>query len=328
MRQTLFDLALAFVTLLGGTCLVRGDPSSAGLIVRARAFEPVRAVTPQQPVPGKSKDVDALPAEGPLHMPDYGNGQPPPPRDMREVKAVLAGAPEPPAQTRPIHIVLVAGTKDHGPGEHDYPAWLKVWHRLMSRAKGVKVTTAMDWPTAADLKTADVLVFYQRGSWTPQRTRDIDAYLGRGGGLVYIHWAVDGGGDAPGFAQRIGLAWGSGSKFRHGWLELGFEGGRRHPISRNFDKVKMHDESYWNLVGDTKKINVLASGVEEGKPRPLFWTLEPAQGRVFVSIPGHFAWTFDDPVFRVLLLRGIAWAAREPVDRFNALATPGARIKP
>jgi hypothetical protein len=50
-------------------------------------------------------------------------------------------------------------------------------------------------------------------------------------------------------------------------------------------------------------------------------------GRVFVSIPGHFAWTFDDPLFRVLLLRGIAWAAREPVDRFNQLVVPRARLR-
>ena len=60
--------------------------------------------------------------------------------------------------------------------------------------------------------------------------------------------------------------------------------------------------------------------------QPLFWTLEPSKGRVFVSIPGHFAWTFDDPLFRLLLLRGIAWAAGEPVDRFNELAPLGARI--
>ena len=52
----------------------------------------------------------------------------------------------------------------------------------------------------------------------------------------------------------------------------------------------------------------------------------PNGGRVFVSIPGHFSWTFDDPLFCVLLLRGIAWAASEPVDRFNELATPGARV--
>ena len=54
---------------------------------------------------------------------------------------------------------------------------------------------------------------------------------------------------------------------------------------------------------------------------------ERGKGRVFVSIPGHFSWSFDDPLFRILLLRGIAWAGREPVDRFNELALPGARIE-
>ena len=195
-------------------------------------------------------------------------------------------------------------------------------------ADEVKLTTAMDWPAADDLKTADVMVFYQQGKWTPERAQDIDAYLARGGGLVYLHYAVDGGADAPGFAQRIGLAWRGGeSKFRHGPLDLGFEGGSRHPIGRNFDMVHLEDESYWNLTGDPKRIQVLAGGVEDGRSQPLFWTLEPSKGRVLVSIPGHFAWTFDDPLFRVLLLRGIAWAAREPVDRFNVLVTPGARVK-
>jgi len=54
--------------------------------------------------------------------------------------------------------------------------------------------------------------------------------------------------------------------------------------------------------------------------------LEPGRGRVFVSIPGHYSWTFADPLFRVLLLRGIAWSAKEPVDRFNDLVWPGADV--
>src|SRR5262245_32669178 len=176
----------------------------------------------------------ALRAEPP-HMPDYGKPAPPEPRSLDDVKKVLAGAPEPAGKIRPMHIVLVAGKKDHGPGEHDYPAWQKVWKQLLGMADKTKVTTAMDWPDAEDLKSADVLVFYQQGKWTAERARDIDTYLARGGGLVYLHFAVDGGADAPGFAQRIGLAWRGGeSKFRHGSLDLGFEGGSRHPLGRNF----------------------------------------------------------------------------------------------
>lgn len=261
-------------------------------------------------------------------MPDYGTGTPPPERSLKEVQAVLAGASAAVGKPRLLHVVLVAGKKDHGPGEHDYPAWQKVWAALLSKAEGVKVTTAMDWPAAEDLKTADVIAFYQQGKWTPERARDIDAYLARGGGLVYIHYAVDGGADAPGFAQRIGLAWqGNQSRYRHGPLDLGFQGGSRHPIARNFERLKLVDESYYRLGGDPGRVQVLATGQEEGQAWPLFWTLEPSKGRVFVSIPGHYMWTFDDPLYRILLLRGLAWAAGEPVDRFHALATLGARVR-
>ena len=50
------------------------------------------------------------------------------------------------------------------------------------------------------------------------------------------------------------------------------------------------------------------------------------KGRVFVSIPGHYSWSFDDPLFRLLLLRGVCWAAGEPADRLSELATVGAAI--
>jgi putative heme-binding domain-containing protein len=278
--------------------------------------------------PDKFRDLMTFLLSEPPHMPRDYPGQPPTPRTRAEVHAVLAGAPESPAKVRPIRVLLVAGRKDHGPGEHDYPAWQKVWKDLLSAGDDITVGTAWDWPSADDLKAADVLIFYQQGTWTPERARDIDAYLKRGGGLMYLHYAVDGGKNAPGFAQRIGLAWQGGrSKFRHGPLELGFETGDKHPIGRNFAKVKFHDESYWDLVGESTKVRLLASGVEDGKPQPLFWTLEPEKGRVFVSIPGHFSWTFDDPFFRILLLRAIAWTAREPVDRFNDLVWPGAIVR-
>jgi type 1 glutamine amidotransferase len=73
-------------------------------------------------------------------------------------------------------------------------------------------------------------------------------------------------------------------------------------------------------------VTLLASGVEEGKAQPLIWAREHGKGRVFVSIPGHYTWSFDDPLFRLILLRGIAWSAHEPVERFQSLIWPGARV--
>jgi hypothetical protein len=261
----------------------------------------------------------------PTAMPRDHKGPRPKPRTVAEVQAVLAGAPAVPEKIRPLRIVLVAGKKDHGKGEHDYPAWQKAWTPLFAQADKVEVATAWEWPEPETFRNADVLVFYHHGDWTPARATATDAFLERGGGLVYIHWAVDGREDAPGFAKRIGLASRGGKiKYRHGPLDLAFNKNAPHPIARNFDRLKLEDESYWMLTGELPKDRVIATQVEDQEPRPLFWTVEHAQGRVFVSIPGHYSWTFDDPLFRVLLLRGIAWAAKAPVDRFNDLVWPGA----
>jgi hypothetical protein len=190
----------------------------------------------------------------------------PEPRSLAEVEKVLAGSEEV-KEKKPLHIVLVAGRKDHGPGEHDYPAWLKVWGQLLEAAENVEVSQVMDWPDAKQLATADALVFYQQGTWNKERAKDLDAFLKRGGGVSYIHYAVDGGQDPEGFADRIGLAWGPGGKFRHGELDLIFDG--KHPIARNLKRVHLHDESYWNLRGNVTNITLLASGQEENAMQPL-----------------------------------------------------------
>ncbi|HAB17993.1 MAG TPA: hypothetical protein DCE44_16280, partial [Verrucomicrobiales bacterium] len=70
--------------------------------------------------------------------------EPPPPRKRAEVEAVLKLAPPLAAGTtlRPLHLLLVAGPKDHGPGEHDYPAWQRQWAPLLAKADNVRVSTA------------------------------------------------------------------------------------------------------------------------------------------------------------------------------------------
>ena len=204
---------------------------------------------------------------------DYG-GPRPKPRSAAEVQAVLAGSTKP-GNVRPIRVVLVAGKKDHGKGEHDYPAWQTAWAALFRLADRVEVATAWEWPDPAEFGKADVIVFYQHGDWTPARAAAVDAFLERGGGLVYIHWAVDGRGDAPGFAKRIGLAAPGGNiRYRHGPLDLAFNPAINHPVARNFDRLKLVDESYWMLTGDLPKDRVIATQVEDGEPRPLFWSVE------------------------------------------------------
>ena len=47
-----------------------------------------------------------------------------------------------PEKPRAIRIALVTGPKDHGPGEHDYPAWVAKWKDLLAKQPGVTLRTA------------------------------------------------------------------------------------------------------------------------------------------------------------------------------------------
>ncbi|NIP93988.1 MAG: ThuA domain-containing protein [Akkermansiaceae bacterium] len=190
------------------------------------------------------------------------------------------------------------------------------------------VSTAWEWPSPRQWESSDVLVFFKRGDWNAQRSAELGRFLGNGGGAVFIHWACEAGDEAPALAEVIGLASNARrTKYRHGLIDLDFEGRSPHPITRGFKRTRFHDESYWNLVGRVEGPQTLATAPEAGEHQPQFWVLESGAGRVFVSIPGHYSWTFDDPLFRTLLLRGIAWAAGQPVDRFNNLIEAGVELR-
>lgn len=276
--------------------------------------------------PDQWRDLMTFLLTRPPHMPMDSPLTAPPLRTQAEVTTALAGSPEMPSVMRPLNIVLVDGPKDHGPGEHDYPAWKLAWQELLAAAENVTISTASEFPSDEQLADADALLFFQKGSFATERRAKLDVFLARGGGAVYIHWAVNGDDDVHEFAKRIGYAsWGGRIGFRHGPLTLDIHN-TDHPIVRNFEQIQLYDESYWKLTGNPGDVTLLATSVEEGMATPQMWTRDVGKGRVFVSIPGHYSWTFDDPLFRILLLRGIAWTAQEPVDRFNELVPIGARM--
>ena len=97
----------------------------------------------------------------------------------------------------------------------------------------------------------------------------------------------------------------------------------------NIFEIELDDESYWPPTPQpvAPGYTVLAVSQEESGPQPMFWTCEPSGGRVFGCVLGHFTWTFDDPYFRIMLLRGIAWAGGVNPYRFDHLALQRARVK-
>jgi type 1 glutamine amidotransferase len=296
-------------------------------------------------------DLAATPASG---------ATPPPARNRQEVLAVLAQAPKAPlaSDLRSLEIVLVANRKDHGLEEHDYPLWMERWKVLLggkeagpgqvnlfgpASAEGpppgapkVTVQTAQDWLSPEQWGRADLVVafFGTGGIWNEAKLRDLKAFLDRGGGFVAVHSAtIAEQPHARPLAELIGLAWEGGyTLFRHGRVDLQITG-REHPICTGLPpRIRFLDETYWPLVGDASRIGLLATADEKAKdsgqlqPEPMFWTCTTGKGRVYSTILGHYTWTFDDPYFRILLLRGMAWAAGESPYRFDPLVLCGARV--
>jgi len=233
---------------------------------------------------------------------------------------------------RPLRVVLLASPKDHGPGEHDYPLWQARWARLLGGAAGVTVERADIWPSDAQFASADVIAAFCYLPWTPARKQQVAGYLARGGGLALIHSATWTQPKAdPEVAALVGV--GGFTRFRHGEVRVEVTA-PVHPVCRNLpESFVLHDEPYWPPTPSVNVSNVTVLAVSRekdgdgpDKPQPLFWTCASGHGRVFGCVPGHFTRTFEDSVFRLLLLRGVAWAAGEAPDRFDELAAPVANL--
>ena len=247
-----------------------------------------------------------------------------PPESVKPLLAELAKQDQPgDARTnRELRLVLVASKQDHGIGQHDYPNWQTNWSRLLTDAGAKTVAEiAWEWPTSSQFDAAGVIVFYfWNHNWSAGRLAQLGGFLARGGGVVLIHSATIADKDPEILAERIGLSSQSGrSHYRHMPFELNLVD-RNHPITRGLpERIELLDEPYWPLIGDPSQVNVLASAMVDGESRPLIWTQQKGKGRIFASIPGHYTWSLNDPLFRTLLLRGIAWAAGENPARLQSV---------
>jgi type 1 glutamine amidotransferase len=201
----------------------------------------------------------------------------------------------------------------------------------------VNVSTAYGWPNKEQFGTADLIAIFCYAQWDEQKLEDVEKFLSRGGGLVILHPAVivPKGSDITGqVAKLIGLAWEHDyTRWRHGPVDLKIAA-PDHPICSGLPgTIHFLDEAYWPLKGDRSKITVLGTSDEtiskdssRTEPEPMFYINEYREGRVFSCILGHYTWTFDDPYFRILLLRGMAWAAKESPYRFDQLALRGIEL--
>jgi putative heme-binding domain-containing protein len=276
--------------------------------------------------PAQLEDLMTFLLVNPLDTAPITRTDPPPPtaRKLADFTDLIASPSL--SELTPLRILLCSGPKDHGIDEHDYPLWLDRWSRLLALAEKVTVKTCTGFPSSEQLANADVAVFYNANpGWSEANAKALDTYHQRGGGAVYIHYGVDGGKAPELAAERFGLAFTMGSRFRHGEFDLVFTQ-PNHPITRGLPNLHFTDETYWRMRGDVSRLKVLGTSLEDKEPQPELWTLERHKSRIVGCIPGHYTWTFDDPMFRILVFRSICWAAKlDNPDRLAELALVGSR---
>jgi len=255
--------------------------------------------------------------------------------------------------SRDITIVWVWGVDfDHERGYHEYDWVMDLYvNNLLKKIPKITPIHVMYFPTAELWEKADLVVFYHHAfdRWEKPEYDLIDNYRERGGGLMFIHESVI---QRPGedLASLIGLSWGlpnsENGPSRWGAMPTPIDitpEGREHPILEGFsDKLDFVDELYWNLNGDPCQIKVLitaAGGLHgdssrpakpeeiDNKKWPAFWTIDQGKGKIFVSIPGHNFFLFNDPYYRIILFRAMAWTLNESFEPFKPLVTEGLEFK-
>jgi type 1 glutamine amidotransferase len=250
------------------------------------------------------------------------------------------GAGQPPAPTGP-HIYIRAGLKSHGPGQHDYPQFLADWSKILTERNAV-VNGSLHFPTAQELEGVDVMVMYKgdAGGMTPEEKTILENYLKRGGGLVSFHDTLCG--PDPAYYSTI-----LGGAKKHGEVNYTLDANvpytvvdKSNPIMEGMTDMSIRDEAFYLMTWaqSPKMIHVLATARIDDTPSakqaghagenvPQIWTYENQLPggqpyRAFVWMQGHEYSNFTDIRIEPMLLKGIAWAAKQPFDALLTVRTP------
>jgi type 1 glutamine amidotransferase len=249
------------------------------------------------------------------------------------------GAPSPQGQNRNgMHVYIWAGLKSHSEGQHDYPQFLADWSKILT-AHGAVVDGALHAPSSADLEHSDVVVIYKGDAafLSDGDKAALEAYVKRGGGLVSLHDSLCGP-DPAYFATLVG-----GAK-KHGEVNYTLDApipytvvDKASPIMKDMSDITISDEAFFTMTwSKDPAIHVLATakipptrsaGDHKDEVVPQIWTFEhelpsgqPA--RAFVWMQGHTYANYANEQIQRMLLRGIAWAGKKPVDELVSYVAP------
>ena len=248
-------------------------------------------------------------------------------------------APQAPGQNpNGMHIYIWAGLKSHGPGQHDYPQFLADWSKILTE-HGAVVDGALHPPSSADLEHTDVVVIYKgdAGYLSDSEKTALEAFVKRGGGLVNLHDSLCG--PEPAYLATL-----LGGAKKHGEVNYTLDApihydivDQSDPIMKDMSDITISDEAFFKMTwAKDPAIHVLATteiaptrsaGDHKGEVVPQIWTYEHSlaggqPARAFVWMQGHIYANFSNYQIQRMLLRGIAWAGKKPVDELVNYVAP------
>jgi type 1 glutamine amidotransferase len=247
---------------------------------------------------------------------------------------------------RPKKVVLIAGKKSHGPGEHEYLKSVQLLKVMLDKAPNLKgISTeihANGWPSdPATLDDADVIFMYADGTdfglandplFVDDHWRVIEKQMKRGCGLVVMHYSTF----APSAYSQAFMEWVGGyfdyesgkpgASGKEAWYsaittETALLKPVAHPVARGLAPFKLHEELYYKihfLENDKRLKPVITAGLSGVETeQTVAWAVERKYGgRGFGFTGGHFYTNWQEPNYRKLLLNAIVWAAggKVPAD--------------
>lgn len=251
-------------------------------------------------------------------------------------------------------VLLIAGPKSHGPGQHEHPAGCELLaQHLRGSGLGIHAEVSLGWPQdAAKIAAADTLVIYGDGladhianGHLPALRQRLDA----GKGLAILHFALEPG--DPELAKLLDAA--IGGHFDPAWSvnpiwKMSAPTVAKHPATRGVAAFDLEDEFYYHLrlrpeitpllqalpPADSLGVDGPRAGnpavrkaLAEQVPQTLAWVIEnPNQARGFGFTGGHFHRNWANENFRRLVLNAIVWTAGLEIPETgvtaNVAATP------
>jgi hypothetical protein len=257
----------------------------------------------------------------------------------------LGRAEEATVQTKGI--VLLAGPRSHGYGEHEHPASCQLMADRLNRIDGIEATVVLSWPADESLlHNTDALIVYADGGSQHPLNGHFEklATLLRGGlGLGLLHYALVVEGDEP----RRQMLEGLGGYYEPNWSvnpmwTADFGELHDHPVTRGITPFALNDEWYYHMRfrpemrGVTPLLTTLPTAdslsrpdgphsgnphvrkavLDEKQPQHLAWCVERGDGGRGLGFTGlHWHWNWAHDGFRTFLLNAACWLAHAPVPK-------------